>query len=90
MVEILKQPQFKPVPVADQVMIIFAGTKGHLDKIPQKQVAAWEEQFLRFIREQKSQIRNAIVKERKLTPEIEKQLAAAIQTFQAQFKPAKN
>jgi F-type H+/Na+-transporting ATPase subunit alpha len=87
MVEILKQPQFKPMHVADQVMIIFAGTKGYLDKIPQKQVPAWEEQFLRFMREQKSQIRNAIMKERKLTPETEKQLAAAIQTFQAQFKP---
>jgi F-type H+-transporting ATPase subunit alpha len=89
MVEILKQPQFKPVNVADQVMIIFAGTKGYLDKIPQKQVAAWEEQFLRFMREQKPQIRTAIMKERKLTPETEKQLAAAIQTFQVQFKPPK-
>jgi F-type H+-transporting ATPase subunit alpha len=89
MVEILKQPQFKPMGVADQVMIIFAGTKGYLDKIPQKQVSAWEEQFLRFMREQKSQIRNAIMKERKLTPETEKQLVTAIQTFQAQFKPAK-
>ena len=53
MVEILKQPQFKPMHVVDQVMIIYAGTKGYLDKVPRKQVAAWEEQFLRFMREQK-------------------------------------
>ena len=89
MVEVLKQPQFKPMHVADQVMIIFAGTKGHLDKIPQRQVAAWEEQFLRFMREQRQQVRVALMKERKLTSDIEKQLTAAIQTFQAQFKPPK-
>jgi F-type H+-transporting ATPase subunit alpha len=89
MVEILKQPQFQPMNVADQVMIIFAGTKGHLDKIPQKQVAAWEEQFHRFMREQRAQVRSALLKERKLTADLEKQLAAAIQTFQAQFKPPK-
>jgi F-type H+-transporting ATPase subunit alpha len=89
MVEILKQPQFRPMHVADQVMIIFAGTKGYLDKIPQRQVAAWEEQFLRFMREQKSQVRSAIMKERKLSADIEKQLAAAIQTFQSQFKAPK-
>src|SRR5579883_431294 len=41
MVEILKQPQFKPMHVIDQIMIIYAGTRGHLDKIPPKQVAAW-------------------------------------------------
>src|SRR5207302_8697 len=46
MVEILKQPQFKPMNVIDQVMIIFAGARGYLDKVPAKQVAAWEQQFL--------------------------------------------
>jgi F-type H+-transporting ATPase subunit alpha len=88
MVELLKQPQFKPMNVVDQVMVIYAGTKGHLDKIPIKQVAAWEEQFLLYMREQKSHIRTALLKERKLTKDIEQELAAAIQAFQAQFKPA--
>jgi F-type H+-transporting ATPase subunit alpha len=88
MVEVLKQPQFRPMNVADQVMIIYAGAKGYLDKIPIKQVAAWEEQFLRYMREQKSDVRTALVKGRKLTKEIEQQLVAAIQAFQAQFKPA--
>src|SRR5437773_6318928 len=87
MVEILKQPQFKPMHVIDQVMIIFAGAKGFLDKVPAKQVAAWEEQFLRFMREQRPEVRTALLKERKLSKEIEQQLAAAIQAFQPQFKP---
>jgi F-type H+-transporting ATPase subunit alpha len=87
MVEILKQPQFKPMHVADQVMILYAGTKGYLDKVPQKQVAGWEEQFLRFVREQRPQARQALLKERKLTPAVEEQLKAAIQAFASLYKP---
>src|SRR5436309_1713722 len=46
MVEILKQPQFKPMDVIDQVMIIFAGTRGYLDKVPRPSVQAWQDQVL--------------------------------------------
>jgi F-type H+-transporting ATPase subunit alpha len=86
MVEILKQPQFKPMHVVDQVMSIFAGAKGFLDKVELKKVAAWESQFLQFMREQKGDVRSALMKERKLTPAIEQQLNAAIGVFQTQFK----
>jgi F-type H+-transporting ATPase subunit alpha len=86
MVEILKQKQFRPMHVIDQVMIIYAGTKGYLDKVPQRQVAAWEEQFLRYMREQKAAVRDQLIKERKLTKDIEEKLAAAISGFQGQFK----
>jgi F-type H+-transporting ATPase subunit alpha len=86
MVEVLKQKQFKPMHVADQVMIIFAGTRGYLDKVPIRQVAAWEEQFLRYMRDQKSDVRNLIIKDRKLTKEVEEKLTAAIAGFQGQFK----
>src|SRR5205085_1067469 len=86
MVEILKQPQFKPMHVIDQVLIIFAGTRGYLDKVPAKQVAAWEEQFLRFMREQKPEARNALLKERKLSKDLEKRIAEAIEFFQPQFR----
>jgi F-type H+-transporting ATPase subunit alpha len=88
MVEILKQPQFKPMNVIAQVMIIFAGTKGFLDKVPIKDVRAWEDQFLRFMHERHPEIGNGIKKERKLTKEIEQQLSAAITNFSAQFRPA--
>jgi F-type H+-transporting ATPase subunit alpha len=86
MVELLKQPMYKPLHVIDQVMVIYAGTRGFLDKVPVKQVAAWEEQFLRFMREQRSDVRTALMKERKMTGPIEEQLKAALQTFQTQFK----
>jgi F-type H+-transporting ATPase subunit alpha len=87
MIEVLKQPQYRPMHVADQVMIIYAGSKGYLDKIPARQVAAWEEQFLRFMREQKQEVRNRLVRDRKLSPELESQLKAAIEFFQPQFQP---
>lgn len=86
MVELLKQPQYNPLNVVDQVMVIYAGTKGYLDKVERKKVAAWEEQFLRYMKEQKADIRNALLKTKKLSPDLEKQLVAAITTFQGQFK----
>ncbi len=86
MVEILKQPQFKPMHVLDQVLIIYAGTKGALDKVERRHVAAWEVQFLRFMREQKSEVWNALAKSKKMNDELEKQIQAAIAAFQPQFK----
>ena len=86
MVEILKQPQFRPLNFADQVMIIYAGAKGYLDKVPRPKVAAWEEQFLRFMREQRGEVRNRLIKEKKLTKDIEMDLIAAIEFFQPQFQ----
>jgi F-type H+-transporting ATPase subunit alpha len=88
MVEVLKQPQFKPMDVLDQVMVIFAGTRGYLDKVPVKEVLAWQDQFLQFVHEQRPQVYEALKKARKFSPEIEKQLGDAITAFQPQFKPA--
>ena len=48
MIELLKQGQYQPMDVIDEVLSIFAGTRGHLDKIPRTDVAAWEQEFLRF------------------------------------------
>lgn len=56
MVELLKQPQFKPMYVTDQILSIFAGTQGYLDKVPVAKVREWEEAFLRFMREQRADV----------------------------------
>lgn len=87
MVEVLKQGQFKPLHFADQVMIIYAGTKGYLDKIPRVQVLDWERQFVQFMREQKPEVRDTLVKERKLSKDLEAMLRSAIEAFQPQYKP---
>ena len=85
MTELLKQGQYQPMHVADQVMSIYAGTRGHLDKIPRERVAEWEQDFLQFMREQKPEIRNRIIQTRRLDEETEQALQAAIAEFQAQF-----
>ena len=86
MVELLKQPQYQPYHVADQVMSIFAGAMGYLDKIPQEQVASWEEGFLRFMREQKSEVRDLIIAKKDIDDEVDQQLRAAIEEFQKQYQ----
>jgi F-type H+/Na+-transporting ATPase subunit alpha len=92
MVEILKQPQFKPMHVADQVTIIYAGARGHLDKIPARQVAAWEAQFLRFMTEQRPEVQATVTDKKTWTKDkdgkpLHEGLEKAIAAFQPQFKP---
>ena len=56
MVELLKQPQYKPLNVVDQLIMLFAGTQGHLDTVPVDVVGRWESEFLEFIHNQKSDV----------------------------------
>src|SRR5262249_523847 len=86
MVEILKQPNFQPMHVVDQILILFAGTNGFLDKVTVKQVAEWQDQFLAHMRAQRAETRNKLAKERKLSKDLETELKQAIGDFQPQFK----
>ena len=86
MVEILKQGQYEPMNVIDQIMIIFAGNSGGLDDVDRKKVRAWESQFLTFMKEQMPEVRALLAKEKKITDEVAKKLNEAIQTFRPQFK----
>ncbi|MEO2089726.1 MAG: F0F1 ATP synthase subunit alpha, partial [Gemmataceae bacterium] len=86
MVEILKQGQYAPLPVADQIAIIYAGNTGGLDDVDRKKVRAWEAQFLKFLKEQMPEVRDALNREKKLTEDVTKKLDAAIQAFRPQFK----
>src|SRR6476646_8202017 len=58
MVEILKQPQYQPLEVVDQIMIVYAANSGALDDIPANRVAAFEKEFLQYMRDLKGQIRS--------------------------------
>ena len=53
MTELLKQGLYNPLPVIDQVFAIYAGTRGHMDRIPVGEVSDWEQKFLEFIHEKK-------------------------------------
>ena len=69
--------------VAEQIVAVFAGTKGYLDKVPLNQVAQWEVSFLEFMHTQKSDVYKALSDKQELTEEIEKQLIEAIKAFQS-------
>ncbi|MEX2114393.1 MAG: F0F1 ATP synthase subunit alpha [Pirellulales bacterium] len=92
MVEILKQGQYEPLNVIDQVFIIYAGTRGHLDKVPVTEVRKWEKEFLTFMRDQKPEIRQKIEEMNDLDEATTNAINAAIAEFQKQYRgtpPAK-
>src|SRR6266853_1807825 len=74
--ELLKQPQFSPMPVEEQVVSIFAGTRGYLDKVDVAQVTRFEAAMLGELRSSKPGILEGIRVKRELTPDIDKELAA--------------
>ena len=90
MVELLKQPQYEPLHFADQVISIYAGTRGYLDKVAVNEVAAAEKELLQFIREEKSEIRDGLIEGGALTDEIESQLKDALSEFQARWAAKSN
>jgi F-type H+-transporting ATPase subunit alpha len=83
MVELLKQPQYKPMSAIDQVISIFAGTQGHLDDVPRRDVSRWEAAFLDYTRDRKPEIKAALERDKKMTEKIESDLASAIADFKA-------
>ncbi len=85
MVELLKQPQFQPLHFADQVTSIFAGTQGYLDAVPVNRVAEAEKELLRFMREEKSEVRNTIIESKNISDDTEKLLRAALDEFRKRF-----
>jgi F-type H+-transporting ATPase subunit alpha len=84
MVELLKQGQFAPMDVVDQVMSIYAGTRGHLDTVKREEVADWEKGFLTFVRDQVPELRAKIDQTKELDAEAERQLEAAIAEYKRQ------
>jgi len=85
LVELLKQPQYQPSPVEEQVISIFLGTDGHLDSVPTEDVHRFETEFLDHIRGSKDGILSDIKKTQKLSEETEKKLVDAINDFKKGF-----
>lgn len=86
MVEVLKQSQYVPVKLSHQVMIIWAGTNGFLDDIPNDRVADFEKGFYEFCADKYPDIEATIDKEKVLTDNLEAKLKEATEQFKAQFK----
>jgi F-type H+-transporting ATPase subunit alpha len=84
--ELLKQPQFSPLKVEEQVVVIYAGTRGYLDAIPVNAVQRFEQGFLTFMRNQHKDVLDTIRTSKQLAPETEQKLKAALDSFAKQFQ----
>lgn len=79
--KVLNQGWDTPLAVEEQIAVIFAATRGHLDAMQLDIIMQWEQQFLQYLRDGFSSIFNDIRTEQKLTPEIEAALTSAVQSF---------
>ncbi|MCH2037524.1 MAG: F0F1 ATP synthase subunit alpha [Rickettsiales bacterium] len=83
--ELLKQPQYSPLVVEEQVVVIYAGVKGYLDSIDINKVVDFEQSFLTHIRSNHQSLLDSIRKDQKLTEDTERQLKSALEDFTKQF-----
>ncbi len=79
--ELLKQQQYSPLPVEEQIVSIYAGVNGFLDEINNESIQQWESKFLDFVRATKKPLLQSIVKEGKITEEIENELKLTLENF---------
>ena len=88
MVELLKQPQYQPLPVAEQVLVIYAGTKGFLDDVAVNEVSQWEEQLLQFVRANKADVLAKITDQGELNEEVTEAVESTLNQFKEQYVSA--
>ncbi len=84
--EILKQPQYQPLSLEDQVIEIFAGTRGFADNVPLDQMRRWEVSLLRYMATSQPEIGKSIIEEKKITTETEAKLNEALTAFMATWQ----
>jgi F-type H+-transporting ATPase subunit alpha len=83
--ELLKQPQFSPLKMEEQVAVIFAGTRGYLDNVPVASVTKFEQDLLRLLRTDGTDILDSVRTEKALSESTEKKLVAFIDKFAKGF-----
>lgn len=81
MQEILKQPQYQPMALEDQVMVIFAGTNGYADHVPVEKMRRWETDLLEFLHTSYPEIGKDIAEKKMITDETRQRLIQALETF---------
>jgi F-type H+-transporting ATPase subunit alpha len=86
MQEILKQPQYEPMSMENQVIVIFAGTNGFADAVPVERMRAWETTLLRYMDNSHPELGKDIAEKKQITEETDKKLRAALDTFKATWQ----
>jgi F-type H+/Na+-transporting ATPase subunit alpha len=89
MVELLKQPQYEPRPVADQVIAIFAGTQGYFDKIPVNDVPRAEKELIEYMKDRRSAIRDKITETSALDDATMAELRTALEEFAREWEESR-
>jgi F-type H+-transporting ATPase subunit alpha len=89
LVEILKQPQYQPLPVEKQVLIIFAGTNGYLDPIAEEDVSAFEQEMYKFFDTRKPALLRTLADKKELDDALKADLGAALKEFGNAFAVSK-
>ena len=89
LVELLKQGQYSPYGVIDQIISIFAATNGFLDALPETEVRRYEKEMLEFVKQKHSALVAELVKEKQIKDGAKKQLLDALNEFKAVFEPSK-
>lgn len=86
LIEILKQPQYEPAPVEEQIIIIFTAINGHLDDIPTEKVKDFQDKFLQHIRDKHSGIAAEIKERKKIEEDTSNNLERAVTEFKQEYK----
>ncbi|MFW5730021.1 MAG: F0F1 ATP synthase subunit alpha [Desulfonatronovibrionaceae bacterium] len=86
LVELLKQPQYQPMPAEKQVISLYSGTKGYLDDIPVEAVSRFETELMEFMVSQKQEILTEIKEKKDIDENLDNRIAAAIDEFKKTFK----
>ena len=86
LVELLKQPQFKPLPMEKMVTALYAGTKGYIDKYPREAVAKYEEGLYPFVENRFPEIFSGLKEKQEITEEIESKLKQCLEAYDEEFK----
>ncbi|HVE70580.1 MAG TPA: F0F1 ATP synthase subunit alpha [Thermoanaerobaculia bacterium] len=89
LVEVLKQPQYQPLPVEKQVIIIYAATNGYLDAVPVEQARDYEIELYKFLDTRRGQLLSQLADKRELNDQIKTDLNAALKEFSEGFAAAR-
>ena len=90
LVELLKQPQYRPLAVERQIILVFAGTKGFLDGVSEAKVANYEKGLYEFMDTRYSTVVSRIASEKKLDEQLTADLDKALKEFTEQFVASNN
>ena len=86
LVEILKQGQYEPVKVEEQVAVVWAATNGYVDSVPEKDVKRYESEFVQFLKTKHSHVLKNLIEKKAISDDIKANLKTAADEFKAIFK----